>query len=99
MMARNEALEWIEIADATMRLALESADVVGLRAAKAAKGGSNATDEAWLMWSEKVQSLAELQTRLFWGSMGTTPATTTKRTLTHYRRKVAANRRRLRQSK
>lgn len=98
-MARIEALDWIEIADATMRLAFESADVIGLRAAKAAKGGSKATDEAWLMWSEKVQSLAELQTRLFWGSMGTTPATTTRRTLTHYRQKVAANRRRLRQSK
>ena len=98
-MARNEALEWIEIANATMRLAFECADVVGLRAAKAAKGGSNATDEAWLMWSEKVQSLAELQARLLLGSMGRTPATTTKRTLTHYRRKVAANRKRLRRSK
>ena len=69
-MPRNQALEWIEIANATMRLAFESADVVGLRAAKAAKGGSKATDEAWLMWSEKVQSLAELQTRLLLGSMG-----------------------------
>ena len=98
-MARNQAIEWIEIANATMRLALESADVVGLRAAKAAKGGSKATDEAWLMWSEKVQSLAELQTRLFLGSMGATPATTTRKAVTHYRRKVAANRRRLRRSK
>jgi hypothetical protein len=73
-MARNEALEWMEIATATMALALESAGVVGLRAAKAAKGGPNAADEAWRMYSEKLTALAELQTRLLMGTLGATPA-------------------------
>ena len=97
-MARNEALEWMEIAAATMALALESAGVVGLRAAKGARGGRQATDEAWRMWSEKFTALAELQTRLIVGSLGYTPARATKGSLKHYRRKVRANRRRLSRS-
>lgn len=85
----------MEIATATMTLALESASVIGLRAAKAAKGGQSATDEAWRMCSEKFVALAELQTLLLMGTLGATPATATKRSLKHYHRKVAANRRRL----
>jgi hypothetical protein len=47
------------------------------------------------MYSEKLVTLAELQERFFGGSLGTTPAETTRLAVTHYRRKVAANRRRL----
>ena len=94
-MARNEAFAWIEIATATMTLAMESAGVVGLRVAKAARGGPSATDEAWRMYSEKFTALAELQARLMTGTLGGTPAAAAKGSLRHYRRKVAANRRRL----
>ena len=94
-MARNETFAWMEIAIATMTLALESAGVVGLRAAKAARGGPSATDEAWRMYSEKFTALAELQARLLMGTLGATPAAAAKGSLKHYRRKVAANRRRL----
>lgn len=76
-------------------LGLESAGVVGLRLASAAAGGPQAADEAWRMWSEKVIALSELQTRALTGSLGSTPAGAAKATLKHYRRKVAANRRRL----
>ena len=94
-MARNEVFAWIEIATTTMTLALESAGVIGLRAVKAASGGPSATDEAWRMYSEKFTALAELQARLFRGTLGATPAAAAKGSLKHYRRKVAANRRRL----
>lgn len=94
-MARNEALEWMEIAAATVTLAVESAGVVALRAAKATAGGPKATEEAWRMCSEKFTALAELQASLLVGLLGATPTAAAKGTLQHYRRKVAANRRRL----
>ena len=94
-MRQNEAFEWMEIAAASMALGMESAGVIGLRLAGAAAGGPNAADEAWRMWSEKFTALAELQTRFLSGSLGSTPSGTARATLKHYRRKVAANRRRL----
>lgn len=94
-MNRNNVWDWMEIGAATAMLGLESADVVSLRIAGAAAGGPKAADEAWRMWSEKIIALAELQTRFFTGSLGSTPAGAAKATLTHYQRKVAANRRRL----
>ena len=93
---RSEAVEWLEIATATAALGMESAAVIALRTAGAAFGGAEAADEAWRMWSEKVVALAELQARLLTGSLGATPAGAARATLKHYRRKVAANRRRLR---
>ncbi len=95
---RNEAFAWIEIGMATMTLAMESAGVIGLRAAKAARGGPNATDEAWRMYAEKFTAFAELQVQLLIGTLGTTPAAAAKGSLKYYRRKVAANRRRLSRS-
>ena len=74
---------------------MESAGVIGMRMARAASGGPGAADEVWRMWSEKVVALAELQGRLLTGSLGATGAGATEATLEHYRRKVAANRRRL----
>ena len=94
-MRRNEALEWIDIGAATVALGVESAGVVGLRLAGAAMGGPRAIEEAWLMCSEKVAALAELQAKLIAGSLGATPSRAANVTLKHYRRKVAANRRRL----
>jgi hypothetical protein len=94
-MRRNEAFEWMEIAASTAALGMESALVIGLRTTGASCGGPGAIDEVWRMWSEKVIALAELQTRLLTGSLGRTPASAARETLKHYRRKVAANRRRL----
>jgi hypothetical protein len=86
----------MEVAAATAALSVESAGVIGMRVAKAAAGGPKAAEEAWRMWSEKCIAIAELQTRLLTGTLGSTPSGTAKATLKHYRRKVAANRRRLR---
>lgn len=92
---RNNAWDWMEIGAEVALLGVESAGVVGLRLAGAATGGPQAAEEAWLMWSEKIIALSELQTRALAGSLGSTPAGAARATLRHYRRKVAANRRRL----
>ncbi|WP_242154443.1 hypothetical protein [Sphingomonas sp. BAUL-RG-20F-R05-02] len=47
------------------------------------------------MVTEKVRAAIELQTRLMTGALGMTPLGATQGALKHYRRKVAANRRRL----
>ncbi len=94
-MRRNEALEWMEIAAATTSLGFESAGVIGLRLLGVSIGNPKQAEEAWRMWSEKTVALAEPQTRFFTGSLGATPSGAVKATLKHYRRKVAANRRRL----
>ena len=91
----NEALDWMEIAAETAALGFESAAVMGLRFAGAARGGRKAEREAWRMYSEKVVAFAELQTMFLTGSLGTTSSAAARRTLKHYRGKVSANRRRL----
>lgn len=97
-MRGNGALDWFKIAADTAALGLESAEVIGLRLADAAAGRSGAAAEAWRMGSEKVIAMAELQALFLMGSLGATPSAAAKGTLKHYRRKVAANRRRLRKS-
>ena len=94
-MRRNAMFEWMEISTAVTALGVESVGVIGLRFAGAATGGPKVANELWLMCSEKVVALAELQGRLLTGALGDTPSTATKAILEHYRRKVAANRRRL----
>lgn len=94
-MRTNEALDWMEIAAEATVLGFESAAVMGLRLAGAARGGRKAEREAWRMYSEKVVALAELQTMFLTGALGATSSAATRGTLRHYQRKVSANRRRL----
>lgn len=94
-MRRNEVFEWMEVAASSAALGMEAASVIGLRVAGAAAGDPRAAQEAWRMWSEKIVALSELQMRLFTGRLGSTPSAVAKATLTHYRRKVRTNRRRL----
>ena len=94
-MTQREAFDWVDVAFATTALGVESANVVWLRTLNASRGGPKAANEAWRMVSEKIASLAELQARFLAGSMGNTPSATARATVKHYRRKVAANRRRL----
>ena len=77
-------------------LGAEAASVMALRTARIAAGGTAGAAEAELMVTEKVRAAIELQTRLMTGALGTTPLRATQGTLKHYRRKVAANKRRLR---
>jgi len=95
---RSDAVDWMEVAADTAALGLESSEVIGLRLARAATGSPKGAVEAWLMCSEKVVALAELQGLFLMGSLGRTPSQAAKGALKHYRKKVAANRRRLRKS-
>ena len=78
-----------------MQLGLEAQQVIGLRMAKAALGGAAAEKEAALMVSEKTEAALQAQalfaTSWISGAGHLAPA----RALQLYRRKVAANRRRL----
>ena len=77
------------------QMGIEAQQVIGLRLVKIALGGVAGSDEASLMVSEKMQTAVAVQgdmaLALMSGNAGGIPA----RTLVTYRRKVAANRRRL----
>lgn len=76
-------------------LGMEASTVIGMRAARMARGGAGAEDEAQRMVSEKMQSVFELQMAMMTGHLGTTPLAGTRKVIRHYRRKVKANRKRL----
>jgi len=95
-MKSSENSAWLKLGVDAWTLGWQAARVMGLRTAKMAEGGPAAGIEAWLMLSEKWQAAAELQADLLTRGASASPVTTTRRTLTHYKRKVAANDRRLR---
>lgn len=76
-------------------LGAESSAVIALRLARLAAGGSASVREATLMVTEKIEAGLELQASLVGGALGLTPLSGTQKTVRHYRRKVAANRKRL----
>jgi len=91
-MTRNP---WLRLTLDSWSLGMEASTVIGLRTMALAAGGPAAQAEASRMIREKVDSGLELQARALSGSLGFSAATATARTLTHYRKKVRANRRRL----
>ena len=95
-MKTSEQAAWLKLGIDAWTLGWEAARVMGLRAARIAEGGPAAGMEAWLMLTEKWQAAAEIQAELLSQGARASPAATTRRSLAHYRRKVAANDRRLR---
>ena len=73
---------------ATLSLALESSEVIGLRVARLASGGIDAEREAHLMVSEKVEAVFEVSARLVSGA-------TLIDVVEQFREQVAANATRL----
>lgn len=91
----KHANPWLRLNYDMMRLGAEASGVVALRMMKMAAGGGAATAEAELMVSEKLKSAAEVSAQ-FWTSALTGSAhLAPQRAVSHYRRKVQANRRRL----
>ena len=86
---------WLTAGFDMWTLGAEAASVMALRTARIAAGGSAGAAEAELMVMEKVSAAIELQARLIIGALGHTPLSGTQGALKHYRRKVAANSRRL----
>jgi len=76
-------------------LAFEAPSVIALRMMKATAGGAAAEAEASRMVNEKIESGLSLQAKAMTGGLGTTAHGAASRVITHYRRKVKANRRRL----
>jgi len=90
--ARNP---WLRVGFDAWGLGLEASAVIGLRTLKLASGGSLAEAECRRMIEEKVRAGIELQNLALTGFLGLTPHRAATTALTHYRRKVRANRRRL----
>lgn len=95
-MKASQQTAWLRLGVDAWSLGLQAAQVIGLRTARIAGGGPAAGLEAWLMLSEKWQAAAELQADLLTRGPNSTPLAATRRAMSHYRRKVAANDRRLR---
>jgi hypothetical protein len=89
---------WTGIAFDAWRLGLEASSVIGLRTLKIAQGDAAAAAEAARMVAEKLDATLALQWLAVSGRLGASPAGASARTLAFYRRKVQANRRRLRGS-
>ncbi|MHA6720179.1 hypothetical protein ACX40Y_12090 [Sphingomonas sp. RS6] len=87
---------WMKIGIDSWTLGMEASTVIGLRMAKLAAGGPAAAIEAQRMVAEKMQAALELQAAAAMGKLGSTPDAQARRTLSHYRRKVRANAKRLR---
>ena len=95
MARRRSANPWLRIGLDAWSLGLEASSVIGLRTLKIAAGGPAADAEARRMVSEKVDAAIALQMKAMTGGLGFTPPSAAANMLTHYRRKVRANRRRL----
>lgn len=78
------------------RLAFEANMVVGLRMMKLAVGDSKAIRESHLMVTEKLQAAAAIMIdSAFAFASGKSMDAISRKTVSHYRRKVRANHRRL----
>jgi len=79
-------------------LGLEASSVIALRTMKLAAGGLPAKSEMDLMVLEKAKAALELQFMLSTGLMGLSPWSAATKTMSHYRKKIRANKRRLTKS-
>jgi hypothetical protein len=86
---------WLRIGFNAWNLSFEASSVIGLRVLKIAAGGAAAEAETRLMFREKIEAGWTIQGKALTGALGLTTHTATARMLSHYRRKVRANQRRL----
>lgn len=87
--------DWVRTSLEVWALGIESWTVATMRLMRIAQGGPGAVRESQLMITEKIEAAAELQSKLAASMMSATPLGSTKRSVRHYRGKVAHNRRRL----
>jgi hypothetical protein len=79
-------------------LSAEASSVIALRTVKLAAGGAAANAEAERMFSEKLTAAMSLSQQAIAGQLGTTIPGIASKAIAGYRRKVRANRRRLRKN-
>lgn len=86
---------WMRLGMDSLWLGAEAQGVIALRMMKFAAGGPAAAAEAQLMVAEKVRAASELQAQVAASVLRGRGHTAPARAVASYRRKVAANRRRL----
>ena len=87
---------WLEMTRDMALLGAECAEVMVRRSLVLARVDAAAWTEFQLMVSEKVTATVDLQSRLLTGTLGSSEEAAARAALNHVRRKVRANRRRLR---
>jgi hypothetical protein len=87
--------QWIGLTWDAWALGIEASSVIGLRMLKLSAGGPIAAAESQRMVAEKLKAATELQSMAATGALGYTPASAARKTMSHYRKKVRANQRRL----
>jgi hypothetical protein len=92
MMLRNP---WFRFGMNAWSLGIDASSVIALRTLKIAAGDVAAEVEACRMVNEKIETGLALQALALTGGLGLTASSAATKMLTHYRRKVRANRRRL----
>jgi hypothetical protein len=88
-------IPWFRFGVNAWSLGIDASSVIALRMLKIAAGGVAAEVEACRMVSEKIETGLALQALALTGGLGLTAPSAATKMLTHYRRKVRANRRRL----
>ncbi|HKT54298.1 MAG TPA: hypothetical protein VJP88_07585 [Caulobacteraceae bacterium] len=86
---------WLRIGMDAWMLGLEASSVVALRTLKLAEGGLAGEAELRQMVTEKFDAALALQVKALSGTLGLTAPAVARKTLSHYRGRVRANRRRL----
>lgn len=87
--------KWTALGFDTWALAVEAQEVISSRLARISRGDAGAMAESQLMVTEKLASGAALMVMAMTGGLGMTPYGNARRTVTHYRKAVDKNRRRL----
>lgn len=95
MTAKTTCATWLDVAADCWLLGAESSLVVPLRLARLARGGGGALAEARLMVSEKIEAHGALLRDLARGRHGPGAAGVAGGVVTHYLKRVRANRKRL----
>jgi hypothetical protein len=86
---------WLSIGLDLWSLAAEASAVVCHRAIKISAGDEASFAEAHQMVGEKVEAVMTIQAKVMSGELGATPFGMASQIVTHLRRRVRANRRRL----
>lgn len=95
MSRRSTSNPWLRIGLDAWTLGIEASTVIGLRTMKIAAGGAAGEAEFRRMITEKVDAGLALQTQALKGALGASPERAISASMTHVRRKVRANQRRL----
>jgi hypothetical protein len=90
-----ESNPWLRLGFSAWALGMEASSVIALRTLKILAGGAAGEAEARRMIDEKIQAGLDLQSMALTGGLGLTADGAAAKVVTHYRRKVRANRRRL----